>query len=239
METYTLNAIGQISTPFTEKFGIPRQPGLVRSARGIITFTPPYHREEYFRGLEGFSHLWLVFIFHQHTSAELTPTIRPPRLGGNKRIGVFASRSSFRPNHCGQSVVKLEAIHQQDNKVSLEVSGIDLLDKTPILDIKPYLPYCDSVTATEGYLPQTDIPNLQVQFSSETAAQIATLETAARPHLKNLITEVLAQDPRPAYHAKTQSEREYGIQLYDLNIRFTVMNACIVVIQIALQTTHR
>jgi tRNA-Thr(GGU) m(6)t(6)A37 methyltransferase TsaA len=164
--SFKIAPIGVISTPFKQKFGIPRQPGLAPAALGVIDITAPYDDINAFRGLEQFSHLWLLFHFHKHADKNWSPLIRPPRLGGNEKIGVFASRSTFRPNGLGQSVVKLNEVSKDKGKVTITVSGVDLLDQTPIIDIKPYIPYSDSIPkAQAGYASEAPNKNYPTVFS--------------------------------------------------------------------------
>lgn len=230
---YTLEPVAILRSPFTDKFGIPRQPGLAPSARGTIEMLAPYHGAEAVRGLEGFSHIWITFLFHRHIDHPVSTTVRPPRLGGNQRLGVFATRSSFRPNPIGQSAVKLVSIQQASSGTVLTVSGIDILDHTPVIDIKPYIPYSDSLPeARGGFADHAPAPTLSVDFDPSAKQQLQHLSQEKYPALQQLIIEVLRQDPRPAYK-KGDSLREYGLHLYDLNIRFQVNGSHVIVIEIA------
>jgi tRNA-Thr(GGU) m(6)t(6)A37 methyltransferase TsaA len=189
--------IGVVRSCFREKFGIPRQPGLASAARATLELLPPYNQPAAVRGLEGFSHLWLVFAFHGIPAGRWQPTVRPPRLGGNRRLGVFATRSTFRPNPIGLSAVKLERIATDHGKVVLHLAGVDVLDGTPVLDIKPYLPYADCIpTATGGFATEVPPSGLAVEFSPAAAAFCAALPVGDP---RELITQLLRQDPRPAY----------------------------------------
>lgn len=220
MQSFSFEAIGVVHSPFREKFGIPRQPGLVTSATTTLELLPPYNRLEAVKGLEGFSHIWISFVFHGVKRQEWKPTVRPPRLGGNERVGVFASRSTHRPNPIGLSVVELTGIDSSDGRVVLSLKGADLLDGTPVLDIKPYIPYVDAIAdARSGFADTAPLPSLRVAFSAQAEQQCLGL-AVKYPELRQLICEVLALDPRPAYQA--ESGREYGVNLYDLNIRFHV-----------------
>jgi tRNA-Thr(GGU) m(6)t(6)A37 methyltransferase TsaA len=216
--SFTFEPIGFARTPYPEKFAIPRQPGLVTSDHSYLSLTGDFNREEIVRGLEGFSHLWLSFVFHQAIKEQWKPMVRPPRLGGNKKVGVFASRSPFRPNPIGLSVVKLNSIEFSQKECRIYISGADLLDNTPILDIKPYLPYVDSIeSAIGGFAKSKPTENSKVCFSA--AAQDFIAKNAhSYPELEQLIEQVLAQSPEPAY--QKDSDRVYGISLYDLNIRW-------------------
>ena len=221
---HVFKAIGLVESCFPENFGIPRQPGLVPEARGRILLLEPYDQPDAIRGLEGFSYLWVVFVFHQLKSDAVKTTVRPPRLGGNTRLGVFASRATHRPNPIGLSLVKLENIDTSSGNVVLEVSGLDMTDGTPVLDIKPYLPYAESIPDAEaGYA--NDAPELQcdVIFTEQAKHQVDVLETRY-PQFTALLTKVLSLDPRPAFHqpSDNQQDRVYGLGLYDQNIRWQV-----------------
>lgn len=217
MHSINLTPIGVIRSPYKEKFAIPRQPGLV-SASGELHLYPPYHQIDALRGLEGFSHLWIIFIFHQAQTTGWKATVRPPRLGGNRRVGVFASRSPFRPNPVGLSLLALNGIRRRNQHMILELGGIDLLDGTPVLDIKPYLPYCEAIpSAHSGYARQAPPPAMAVSFTPLVLEQLAAFK-ADYPHLLRLISEVLSQDPRPAYRHHETTGRCYAMWLYDFNI---------------------
>lgn len=220
--SFEFHTIGLIQSCFKEKFGIPRQSGLIPEAEALLKILPPYNRPEAFRDLEGYSHLWISFVFHASARDQWKPTVRPPRLGGNQRVGVFASRSPFRPNPIGLSVVKLLKLDLSGQQVSLRLGGVDLLDGTPVLDIKPYLPYSDSIAnATAGYAPTP--PNNEIALSFSSAAEKSLLEYPPDQvqHLKSLIHQVLANDPRPAYLLEEQRNR-FGMRLYDFNILWEV-----------------
>ena len=174
------------------------------------------------QGLAAFSHLWLIFVFHASLKEAWKPTVRPPRLGGNKRVGVFASRSMFRPNPIGLSVVELDRIDTAARPPCLYLKGVDLLDGTPVLDIKPYLPYVDAIpTAQGGYAASSPEPHLQVRFTAEATTQCASF-AKAYPHLKLLISQVLALDPRPAYYDAEQARTEFGMRLLDFEVKWRV-----------------
>lgn len=215
---FPFTPIGMIHSCFGEKFGIPRQAGLAPAARATLDLLPPYAVPEAVRGLEGFSHLWLIFIFHGIPAGQWQPTVRPPRLGGRQRLGVFASRSPFRPNPVGLSAVKLERIAIDRGRVTLHLAGVDLLDRTPVLDIKPYLPYADCLPeATGGFAPHAPVPGLTVEFSPAAAAVCAAWPDGA---LRELIIQVLAQDPRPAYEQARPVPQRYGMRLHDLDVQW-------------------
>lgn len=221
-ETLTLTPIGVIQSPYKEKFAVPRQPGLVQDGNGKLRLLPPYNQPDAVRGLEQFSHIWLVFVFHQTQEQGWRPTVRPPRLGGNERLGVFATRSTFRPNPIGLSKVELHGIKVRGGEVYLELGSLDLVDGTPILDIKPYLPYVDSEPdARAGFAQEAPQSDMQVLFSAA-AEQVLQQEARRYPHLRRFISDVLVQDPRPAYRKKETDAREYAVHLLDFNVRWQV-----------------
>jgi tRNA (adenine37-N6)-methyltransferase len=224
-----------IRSPFKEKFAVPRQPGLVTAAQQKLILTNDCNREEILRGLEGFSHLWLIFVFHHAQEQGWKPTVRPPRLGGNQRLGVFATRSPFRPNPIGLSVVKLEKIEKVSSQWQIVVSGADLVDGTPILDIKPYVPYVDALPdARGGFTEDVEFGETAVSFSTQAAAEISLFEDTY-PHLGELIRQVLSQQPQPAYHKSDAESRSYGMSLYDLNIRWMLDGEAIKVLSVEKQ----
>lgn len=222
MTTFSVEQIGVIRSPYKEKFAVPRQPGLVADGGGELHLLPPYNIADAVRGLEGFSHLWLLFIFHQTMEGGWRPTVRPPRLGGNARMGVFATRSTFRPNPVGMSLVELKGIRCQKDQVILQLGSLDLVDGTPIVDIKPYLPFAEALPqATAGYAqlaPQADMP---VSFTPEIAQQLVGLEKDY-PNISRFIQQVLAQDPRPAYRKGEDAGKTYAVLLHDFNVRWRV-----------------
>ena len=230
-----IEPIGVIHTCFKEKFGIPRQPNLADKAPGVLEFFPEFARPEAVRGLEQFSHIWLIFVFHKAVKkgGKWSAMIRPPRLGGNKKVGVFASRSPFRPNPIGMSCVRLEDIKSTAKGPVLHLNGVDILDQTPVLDIKPYLPYSDRLdTARDGFAPAPDNKICRVSFSDTAAIQIKEREKTI-PNLLPIITQVLENDPRPAYcrarfsnmKSDTRTDvpeksRVYGIRLFDFDLKW-------------------
>ena len=214
-----ITPIGIIHSCYPEKFGIPRQPGLVKSSSGRLELLPPWNREEMIKGLDAFSHIWIQFQFHEAVAEGWRPTLRPPWLGGQKRVGVFASRSPHRPNHLGFSVVRLTGIRKEKKGLFLEIAEIDLLDKTPVIDIKPYIPYSDSVPgASGGFIPPPESVEREVLFTEAAAQACSGYEQRTGRRLRSLIAETLAQDPRPA--SQRHQAREYGMALWDLNIRW-------------------
>ena len=227
--TYILKPIGIIHSCFKEKFGIPRQSGLVAAAQATLEILPPFDQDEAFKGLEAFSHVWLIFVFHGIPNGKWQPTVRPPRLGGNRRTGVFATRSGFRPNPIGMSAVGLTKICRVEGKLILYLSGIDLLDQTPVLDIKPYLPYADMIPrACGGFANDPPHPSLTVEFTDQSRQTCMELEKTY-PGLSELIEQVLQADPRPAYMRSGSRRTEFGMRLYDFNIRWSVRQQTIVV----------
>ncbi len=233
---YTFSPIGVVRSCFSEKFGVPRQSGLATMARGTIDMYPQYGCSEAFRGLEGFSHIWVVFVFDQLTPINWKATVRPPRLGGNKRVGVFASRSPYRPNALGLSVVALDNVDVADNRVILHISGLDLVDGTPVLDIKPYLSYADIVPETRDGFTSEKVPQtLRVNFTASAREQCERL-SHTYPHLHTLICQVLSLDPRPAY-SRSEDGKMYGICLYNINIRWYVKNRRVEVVALQCSTS--
>ena len=190
-DSLTLQPVAVIHTPYKEKFSIPRQPNLVQDGTGIVELLPPYNQAEAVRGLEQFSHLWLIFQFDQIPQGKWHPTVRPPRLGGNQRVGVFASRSTHRPNPIGLSKVELRHVECKNGKVLLHLGAVDLVDGTPILDIKPYLAYADSEpNAISGFAQSEPKPLLCVEFTAEAESAVKK-HSKNRPHLQRFIIEVI------------------------------------------------
>lgn len=229
MNNFTLQTIATIHSPYKEKFAVPRQPGLVPSATALLEILPPFNDINAFSGLEAFSHLWLMFVFHKNKQ-QITwqPMVRPPRLGGNKRVGVFATRSPNRPNPIGLSLVEFHGVIQKEGKLFLQLSNIDLVDGTPIIDIKPYIPYADSKPeAKAGFAQQIPESTMKINFLAQPLDVIAYNSA-----LKTLITEVLKQDPRPAYKKAKADKKIYAMHLLDFNISWQVDNDLTTVITI-------
>lgn len=222
-ETISLTPIGRISSPFKERFGIPRQAGLVPAARGTVHLPPPWGSEASVRGLRGFSHIWVITFLHESSAHGWRATVRPPRLGGNRRVGVFASRSPFRPNSLGLSVFELLDIVVDGEGVHLAVSGLDVLDGTPVLDVKPYVPYADSLAAARGgFAGSRPGAELEVGFRPEAVAALeARLDAAA---LQELIVQAVSLDPRPAYRTDADDgPASYGMRMADVDVTWTVV----------------
>ena len=220
-----MNIIAHLHNDFPTKFGLPRQSGLVDTLESVIVFEPEYRIPEALRGLEEFSHLWLIWQFHQAQREDWSPTVRPPKLGGNTRLGVFATRSPFRPNPIGLSCVKLLGVEQtEDRGVVLRVAGADLMDGTPIFDIKPYIPYADSYPeALGGFTDTAGDFLLEVDFPAPLLELLPECKRAAA-------VGVLSHDPRPSYQRKPG--RVYGLPFAGFDIRFTVAGETLTVCQV-------
>ena len=219
-----LKVVARMRSEFSSKFGIPRQSGLVEELHGTILFEPEFRDPSALRGMEGFSHLWLIWGFSENRRESWSPTVRPPRLGGNERLGVFATRSPFRPNALGLSCVKLERVELQTPQGPvIHVSGADLMDGTPIYDIKPYVPYADCrPEAREGFAPAPE-NKLRVEISPEIEAKIPAGQREA-------LRGVLACDPRP--HYQDDSERVYGMGFAGMEVKFTVAGETLTVVAV-------
>ena len=224
-----MQVIARIHTDFATKFGVPRQSGLVDALEATIVFEPPYRNPDALRGLEGFSHLWLVWVFDQAIRKEWSPTVRPPRLGGNARMGVFATRSPFRPNPIALSAVKLDHVEfTADLGPVIHIRGADLMDGTPILDIKPYIPYADChPEALGGFAAAPAGETLEVSIPESLLARIPADRREA-------LRGVLAQDPRP--HYQNDPERVYGFGFAGLEVKFSVDGTLLTVVDICQQT---
>lgn len=227
--TYSIKPIAYIRNDFPDKFGIPRQSSLINTLKAEIVFEPEYRNPEAFRGLEDYSHIWLIWGFSENTKSNWTATVRPPRLGGNTRMGVFATRSPFRPNPLGLSSVRLESIepHSEHGPI-LHILGADLMNGTPIFDIKPYLPYADShPEASEGFAGPLKNYSLRIECAPELLEHVPSDKQEA-------LLAVLAQDPRPSY--QNNPERIYGLRFAGMEIKFRVENDVLYVINIRWST---
>lgn len=215
MDSYNFKVIARIKNDFDEKFGVPRQSGILRKMRSTIVFEPEFRNADVLRGLDGFSHLWLLWIFSENVRDTWSPTVRPPRLGGNKRLGVFATRSSFRPNPIAMSCVKIEEIHLDGNNgPEIVVSGADLMSETPIVDIKPYLPYADCIEgAAGGFAGSIPEGALQVECAPEELKKLPADK-------RETLIEILKQDPRP--HYQNDPSRIYGFSFGGSEVHFQV-----------------
>lgn len=225
MKTVEMQVIARIKSDFPTKFGIPRQSGLVKELQATIIMEPEFRNPDMLRGLEGYSHLWLIWQFSANAGKDWSPTVRPPRLGGNTRVGVFATRSTFRPNFMGLSSVKLEGLEQtKEFGTVIHISGADLMDGTPIFDIKPYIPYGDChPDATGGFTDTADSYLLEVDFPEE-------LLTILPEEKRVAAICVLSHDPRPSY--QKDPDRIYGISFAGYDIRFTVYKKKLTVIEV-------
>ncbi|MGE8395336.1 tRNA (N6-threonylcarbamoyladenosine(37)-N6)-methyltransferase TrmO [Pseudomonas sp. BIGb0427] len=212
---YSVAPIGHVRSCFKEKFAIPRQPQLAPAARGVLELLSPYDNGEAVAGLEQVSHVWLLFLFHQALEDKPRLKVRPPRLGGNKSMGVFATRATHRPNGIGQSVVRLEKVEAD----RLWLSGIDLLDGTPVLDIKPYVPYADAVADATNQMADAPPAPIAVSWSDTALPQAREHALRLAEPLVELIEQCLAQDPRPAYQVPPP-ERVYGVRFWDVQVRW-------------------
>lgn len=225
MDTFSFFPIGHISSCYKQKFGIPRQPNLARINCQLVLdkrFT-----EESVRGLAEFSHVWIQFVFHETESQGWKQMVRPPRLGGNQKIGVFASRSTFRPNPLGLSVVELKKVHYEGTRVTLDLCGCDCMDGTPIIDIKPYIPYADSkLTALASYATKKPEKWGGVLFTENARLQCVAASKRLNEDLKFVIEEILSFDPRPSYHQTVgdkhsdKTDRIYSMRLYDFDLHW-------------------
>ncbi|VXB69873.1 putative S-adenosylmethionine-dependent methyltransferase RcsF [Pseudomonas sp. 8AS] len=212
---YSVTPVGFVRSCFKEKFAIPRQPQLAPAARGVLELVAPFDKGAAVAGLERVSHVWLLFLFHQALEDKPRLKVRPPRLGGNASIGVFASRATHRPNGIGQSVVRLDRVEPG----RLWLSGIDLLDGTPVLDIKPYVPYADSLAEARNEIAEAAPVPIPVQWSAEALGQARQHALRLDEPLVELIEQCLAQDPRPAYQVP-DAERRYGVLFWDVQVRW-------------------
>lgn len=213
--SYSVSPIGFVHSCFKEKFAIPRQPHLAPAARGVLELVAPFDQPEAIQGLEHVSHVWLLFLFHQALEDKPRLKVRPPRLGGNQSMGVFATRATHRPNGIGQSVVALDKIEPG----KLYLSGIDLLDGTPVLDIKPYVPYADCISNATNSMADAAPRLIEVNWQPQALQQATEQAQRLQQPLLELIEQCLAQDPRPAYQTP-QPERRYGTRLWDVELRW-------------------
>lgn len=212
---YSIEPIGYLRSCFQEKFAIPRQPSLAPAAKGVVELLPPFDTGEAVEGLEQVSHIWLLFLFHQTLEEKPRLRVRPPRLGGNQMVGVFATRATHRPNGIGQSVVRVDRVEPG----RLQVSGIDLLDGTPIIDIKPYVPYADALPDARNDIAAAAPQRISVRWSDTALLQGNTEALRLGEPVIELIEQCLAQDPRPAYQ-RPDPERRYGARFWDLDVRW-------------------
>ncbi len=217
MELIELRPIGRLETPYRDKFGVPRQAGLVPSARGRLVLEAEFRREEALRGMEECSHLWIIFLFDGVQEEEVRLSVRPPRLGGNEKLGVFATRSPFRPNRIGISACRFHGFdHDADDGPALVLSGVDLMDGTTVIDVKPYLPYADSIPGAWSRLAPEAPERLPVRVAEEASEAFAEISESQQ----EVILETLRLDARPAFHEK--QGRVYFLRIFDLDVAWEV-----------------
>lgn len=231
---FCFRPIGRIRSPFDQKFGIPRQARLAPAATARLELLPPYDREEAFSGLEGFSHLWLLSVLHHaDCTRHWQPMVRPPRLGGRARVGVFASRSPHRPNPIGLSAVEYHGLSRHAHGLSLQLSGVDLLDGTPVLDIKPYVPYADALPeADAGFAVPAGEPRWPVRFAPGASLALARADPDGRLQLRALIEQLIGLDPRPGYMDAYPERDRYALALYGLDIHWQIADGHAIVSEI-------
>ena len=228
---YTFDAIGIVHSCYKDKFAIPRQARLVTEATACIELYPPYNELEAVRGLEGFSHLWINFIFHRHVDKGWSSTVNPPRLNGKQRFGVFATRASYRPNPIGLSLVEIDTIEQKGSSLLIHIKGADLLDKTPIIDIKPYIPYSDSIPdAKGGFTDQIKEKLFSVLFSKDAEVECAQA-IKKYPRIKLFIEQLLAIDHRPYYFKNI--EKSYSTKIYDYDLTWRISGDTVEVLSLS------
>ncbi len=231
-QNISLTPIGKVNSPYKQKFVIPRQANLAHAAIGIIELNKEFTDFDCLRGIDQFSHLWIIYFLHETAPQGWAPTVQPPRLGGKKKVGVFSSRAAFRPNPIGISAVKYIEHFRKNRSLHIKISGMDLLDGTPVLDIKPYIPYADSIpNADGGYASEKPKQGLIVEFSDAAEKKISAFE-AERENLRSLIVQVLSLDPRPAWGINTLDQKQYGATIFDINIKFQVHGEAVLVTEL-------
>jgi len=232
--------IGVIRTSFTEKFGVPRQSMMIREARGVLKLNPESSYRDALNHLDQFSHVWILFVFHTHLEKGWRPTIRPPRLEAPRRVGVFASRTPHRPNPIGISAVKLDRIDLDAvGGIELHLSGVDFLDGTPVLDIKPYLPFADSIPEANSGWAGSEIPKYRVEFSNESLQAMEAISLERHPRFKELVEQILEWDPRPTSQRRAMpiesaemQGMEFGTRILDKDIQWQIKNSSIYVLRL-------
>ncbi|MCK5539120.1 MAG: tRNA (N6-threonylcarbamoyladenosine(37)-N6)-methyltransferase TrmO [Bacteroidales bacterium] len=227
---FTIETIGIIHSCYKDKFAIPRQAGLVSAATAYIELLAPYNDIEITKGIEDFSHLWLSFIFHKHINKGWNTTVKPPRLDGKQRFGVFATRASFRPNPIGLSLVEFDSIEQKEGKLFIHIKGADLMDQTPIIDIKPYVPYSDSIMdAKGGFTDHIKEEKLHILFSPE-AEHDCQMAIKKYPQIKDFVSQLLALDHRAYYYKKI--DKVYSTKVYDYDLKWHIVGTEVVVMSL-------
>ncbi len=227
---YNIEPIGVVHTPFQEKFSVPRQATLVPSLTCSIQLQGAMNTPDAVKGLDQYSHLWVLFLFDQHMDKTPSALVRPPRLGGNEKVGVLASRAPFRPNHIGMSAVALKGIRIEKEQVWIDIGCCDVVNKTPVVDIKPYIPYSDAIPDAIGGFAKQQPDIIKVVFSQQAKQQIQQRENAN--YLFQALTEILQQDPRPAYKKNKLDDKIYGVKLFDFDLRFQVTDNTLLVTQL-------
>ncbi|QCU90065.1 tRNA (N6-threonylcarbamoyladenosine(37)-N6)-methyltransferase TrmO [Thiomicrorhabdus sediminis] len=235
LNEFSIHTIGYLHSPFKDKFAVPRQPGLIEGDLGEIELLPPWNRIEALQGLDGFSHIWVMFIFHQAIKPveQWRPTVRPPREGA-KRQGVFATRSPYRPNPIGMSVMKYHGWEKRGKKLFIKVSGIDIIDQTPVIDIKPYLPYADTIEGATGGFAQSapqSCDHIQVTISPN-SQQALNKAKQQYPQFEALLRSTLTHNPRPVHFGNIEKRSHFSVQLYQYQIEWLLEDDNIQVIQI-------
>ncbi len=222
IKNISLKPIGKVKSPYKQKFGIPRQANLASSAIGLIKLNSTFTDIDCLREVDQFSHLWIVYLFHEIAPQRWKNTVQPPRLGGKHKVGVFSSRSPFRPNPLGLSAVEYLEHYKKNGSIYIKIGGLDLLDGTPILDIKPYIPYADSIPkANGGYASEKPQQKLSVKFTESAKNELVEYESKWE-NLRSLILETCSLDPRPAWDIDGSDSKQYGVSIYDINIKFVV-----------------
>lgn len=230
VEKFQFESIGRVRSCFRDKFGVPRQPGLVPAAEGVIEFRKDASIKTALKGMEKFTHLWVIFVFHESDAKSWKPSVRPPRLGGAQKVGVLASRSPHRPNPIGMSPMKiLEMDLDAKGGPKIRVSGVDLVDGTPVLDVKPYVPYADLISDAGSGWAEEPIERVPVQFSKEALEHLEDFASSERPRLRELAEQILALDPRPAFQKRkipwresSSKGRKFGFRVYDLDVHWEI-----------------
>lgn len=232
MTDFTFQSIGVIDSCYKQKFSIPRQPGLVPQAKATIILSSEFSSEEIVRGLDSYSHIWVVFVFHKSQISKNKNTVRPPRLGGDKRMGVFATRSNYRPNPIGQSVVKLESIEQRGNRTLIKVSGGDFLDGTPVLDIKPYIPYADAIPcASAEFGSQAPEKQFSVKIPVSVLSQVEEASNLTGENMLQFVESLLSYDPRPSH---VQVDQVFATRIFNYDLKWEIEDDIAVIISLRL-----
>lgn len=239
-QSFEFSAIAEMRTPFKDRFGVPRQPGLAQEAKGVIKFYQDPNLKTALKTLEQFSHLWIVFVFHDHGGKDWKPSIRPPRLGGREKVGVLASRSPHRPNPIGISVVDIQKIDLEAlGGPEIHVGAVDLIDGTPVLDVKPYIPYADSVPTANAGWADAPIPRYEVIFTSQAEQDLLKYDGQGHLNLKQMILDIVELDPRPAFQKRKTPVGEahsiglrFGIDILDYDVKYELSENGFIILEI-------